>query len=604
MKATNPVILVSLALAASTASAQAPAPPRADAQAQRHEAQLPATASDAVDAFIRAEMERRKIPGLSLAIIQGGEIVKAKGYGATTKGGDTPVTTATLFQAGSISKPVSALGALHLVERGALALDEDVNAKLVTWKVPENEFTRDKKVTLRGLLSHTAGMTVHGFPGYAVDQPVPTLVQVLNGATPANTQPIRVDVLPGSRWRYSGGGYTVMQQMVIDVTGKPFPRYMEGALLGPLGMKESTFEQPLPLETAKRTASGHLHDRKPVKGKWHIYPEMAAAGLWTTPSDLARFAVGVQRAAAGKAVQTVSRQMARQMLTSRKNAYGLGVGLEGSGPTLRFGHGGRDEGFDARLLAYAETGQGAVIMINANDNSEMTTRILGVIARTYHWPDYPTSTPARRSAAEVPDAALIACSGRYEVANNQMLAFAAERGRLVTLVDGLPDEEFLPEGGERFGSAQRDVRLTFVKNGDGAVSGILWNEGGRQRNVPRIGSLFHSLKPQPDPNPARTAKVVAALKAFGQGGNAVAASPVITPGARADLGRAPASDLAALRSLLFLAAQDVSSRAIERHEGAVSRILHYRLVTDSAPRCLLVHMTADDLITDYDIVDD
>src|SRR5262249_3035302 len=155
---------------------------------------------------VQAEMRKRQIPGLSLAIIQNGEIVKAKGYGVTEKGGKSPVTSSTLFQAGSISKPVSAAGALRLVEQGKLELDGDVNAKLVTWKVPENEFTKEKKVTLRGLLSHTAGLTVHGFPGYATDEPVATLVQVLDGAKPANTPPVRVDIVPGSKWRYSGGG--------------------------------------------------------------------------------------------------------------------------------------------------------------------------------------------------------------------------------------------------------------------------------------------------------------------------------------------------------------------------------------------------------------
>src|SRR5262249_17650515 len=190
---------------------------------------------------------------------------------------------------------------------------------------------REKKVTLRGLLSHTAGLTVHGFPGYATDEPVATVVQVLDGAKPANTRSIRVDILPGSKWRYSGGGYTVMQQMVVDVTGKSFPQFMKEAVLEPLGMRESTFEQPLPAEKARLTASGHLRDRSPVKGRWHIYPEMAAAGLWTTPSDLARFAIGVQEAVAGRSGKTLSRQMARQMIAEVKDHYGLGVGLQGSG---------------------------------------------------------------------------------------------------------------------------------------------------------------------------------------------------------------------------------------------------------------------------------
>jgi CubicO group peptidase (beta-lactamase class C family) len=593
MRRTTGIILLSLALGAANARAQGTVLPPKPAE----------SSPDAVDDAIRAEMQKRRIPGLSLAIIQDGKIVKAKGFGVTEKDGDSPVTTSTLFQAGSISKPVSALGALRLVEEGRLALVEDVNARLVTWKVPENEFIREKKVTLRGLLSHTAGLTVHGFPGYATDERVPTLVQVLDGAKPANTSPVRVDILPGSRWRYSGGGYTIMQQLIVDVTGKPFPQFMQEAVLGPLGMQDSTFEQPLPAGKAKLTASGHLQDRSPVKGRWHIYPEMAAAGLWTTPSDLARFAIGLQEALAGTSEKTLSRQMARQMITEQKNTYGLGVGLQGSGTALRFGHGGRDQGFDAQLVAYAETGQGAVIMINVNDNSRMIPRILEVIAREYRWPDYPSSTPSKHPAAEVPEGELGAYVGRYEFANNQMLAFAAERGRLCTLIDGLPDEEFLPQAGGRFHSAHRDVQVTFLKDG-GEVSGFLWNERGQDRKVPRTGPLFHSLKPQSDPDPARTEKVVAALKALAQGGKALAESPLLTSGAREDFGTSPAPILAGLRSVIFLADQDVSSRQMERHKGQVSRILHYRLVTDKADRGLLIHMTPDGLITDYDVVED
>src|SRR5947199_1476359 len=287
MRAATKSILFCLALSAPLARAQTASPPTRPVRAQAADSH-----TDAIDDFVRTQMRRRHIPGLSLAVIQDGKIIRAKGYGVAEQGGERWVTASTLFQAGSISKSVAALGALRLVEQGKLALDEDVNAKLNTWKVPENSFTREKKVTLRGILSHTAGLTVHGFPGYAVNGPVPSLVQVLDGAKPTNTAPIRVDILPGSKWRYSGGGYTVMQQMIIELTGKPFPRFMEDAVLGPLGMNESTYEQPLPADKAKLTATGHSRDRSPIKGRWHIYPEMAAAGLWTTASDLARFAIG------------------------------------------------------------------------------------------------------------------------------------------------------------------------------------------------------------------------------------------------------------------------------------------------------------------------
>jgi CubicO group peptidase (beta-lactamase class C family) len=244
-----------------------------------------------------------------------------------------------------------------LVEDGRLSLDDDVNRCLKQWKLPENDFTKDEKVTLRRILSHSAGLTVHGFPGYAVGAPQPTLVQVLDGVEPANTSAIRVDVIPGSTNRYSGGGYTLMQQMVIEATGKPFPEFMQQAVLTPLLMSASTYEQPLPKEKAATAATGYYANGNEVEGKWHIYPEMAAAGLWTTASDLARFAIGIQQAMAGKSNPVISQSMTRQMLTVHKGNSGLGFGLGGSGKTLSFAHGGRDEGFDAFLIAYAESGQ-------------------------------------------------------------------------------------------------------------------------------------------------------------------------------------------------------------------------------------------------------
>ncbi len=380
---------------------------------------------------------------------------------------------------------------------------------------------------------------------------------------------------------------------------------MQEAVLAPLGMNESTYEQPLPSEKAKLTATGHLRDRSPVKGRWHIYPEMAAAGLWTTASDLARFAIGVQEALAGKSDKTLSRQMTRQMLTNQKDNDGLGVFLEGSGRTLRFKHNGRDEGFDALLVAYAETGQGAVIMINANDNSGAMSHLLAAIAREYHWPDYPTFTSPKRQVTQVAENQLIAYTGRYEIANNQMVTFGAERGHLLTLADGFPDEEFLPEADDRFFSTQQDVQITFLKGQDGEVTGLLWKEGAWERKAPRIGPLFRSLQPHTDPDPSRTEKVLSALKALGRGEKAVADSPVLSPGVRADFGQGGTmDDLAGIRSVIFLMEHDVTGLKIERHKGAVSRILHYRLVTDKADRGLLIHLTADGLITDFDVVED
>ena len=345
--------------------------------------------ADSVDEVIIAQMKKNGIPGLSLAVIDGGKIVKEQGYGFTDENGKTPITPSILFQAGSVSKAVAALGALRLVDKGLLSLDEDVNKKLRTWTVPQNSFTDARKVTLRLLLSHTAGMTVHGFPGYAVGQPLPSLTQILNGETPANTAAIRVDQIPGSQWRYSGGGYQVMQQLSVDVTRKPFPQFMDEAVLKPFGMTSSTYSQPLPADMALRAAKGYggIYDNS-VNGEWLVYPEMAAAGLWTTPADLARFAIGIQNAVSGKSNPVISQSLTKEMLTSQQNNVGLGLFLEGNGETLRFGHDGATAGFEAGMKAYAYLGKGAVIMLNKNHDAPTKAAIFRVIAEEFHWPDY------------------------------------------------------------------------------------------------------------------------------------------------------------------------------------------------------------------------
>lgn len=341
--------------------------------------------ADKLDTLVESKMRQANVVGLSLAIIHGGTIVKAKGYGFADKNGRKPVTVDTLFQAGSISKPVAALGALRLVEQGVLSLDADVNTVLKKWKVPESDFTRYKKVTLRGILSHSAGLTVHGFAGYEVGTPVPKLKQVLDGTEPANSAPVRVQSEPGSAWRYSGGGYTVLQQMVLDTTTKPFPQFMAETVLAPLGMKSSTYEQPLPASRASQAATGYYADLTPVNGRWHIYPEMAAAGLWTTASDLARFVMGVRQAFAGEPQSVISQAMATQMLTVQMGNDGLGLFLNGSGETLQFSHSGRNEGFDSFVMGYARKGQGIAILINANDDSGLLGDLAREIAAMHHW---------------------------------------------------------------------------------------------------------------------------------------------------------------------------------------------------------------------------
>ena len=345
---------------------------------------------DHVDDVIIAQMRERHIPGVALAMIQESRVIREQSYGLADEEKKMPVTSSTLFQAASVSKPVAALGALHLVEQGELSLDENVNAKLRSWKIPENRFTKNHPVTLRLILSHSAGLTVHGFSGYPVGAPIPSLVQILDGKPPANSAPIRVDQIPGSRWSYSGGGFVVMQRMMIDVTGRSFADYMDETVLKPLGMSSSTFRQPLPETWEGRAATGHTDaPRRTVDGRWRVHPELAAAGLWTTAGDLAQFLIGVQRSLAGTLNPVISQSMTRQMLTKQNGDSGLGFMLGGT--PVRFGHNGDNVGFNAITIAF-ETGEGAVILMNANTDIEVLKNILvEAIGEQYHWPGYPLS---------------------------------------------------------------------------------------------------------------------------------------------------------------------------------------------------------------------
>jgi CubicO group peptidase (beta-lactamase class C family) len=329
-------------------------------------------------------MQLYKVPGLSFAVIDNFQIVSVKTYGVIEAGSTTLVTPRTLFQAGSISKPVAATGALYLVQQGKLLLDEDVNRKLKTWKVPENEFTKNEKVTLRRLMSHTAGLTVHGFPGYDVNEPAPALVQIFNGEKPANTAPIRVDFVPGTQVRYSGGGVTIEQQLMMDVTGKSFPDLMHESVLKKIGMADSSYEQPLPPRRAAMTASGTYSDGKVVHGRWHIYPEMAAAGLWTTPTDLSKFAIDIALSKNGKSNRVLSEAITRQMLTPVLEEAGLGFFMDKDNP-WQFGHNGADEGFQALLTMNAESGKGVAIMANSDNGIAVGDFLLQSIAKEYGW---------------------------------------------------------------------------------------------------------------------------------------------------------------------------------------------------------------------------
>lgn len=412
-------------------------------------------------------MKALNVNGVSIAVIRNYEIEWAKGYGLADVATKRPVTVDTLFLAGSISKPVAAAGAMALVEQGKLKLDDDVNEYLKTWKVPENDFTKDQKVTLRRLLSHTAGLTVHGFPGYASTVDVPTVPQILDGAKPANTPAVRVDLLPGSTYRYSGGGYTVAQLMMSEVSGLSFPELLKRTILDKAGMKQSTYENPLPQRLAHVAASGYKSNGEAVPGRYHTYPEMAAAGLWTTASDLARFAIAIQKGREGRATNPILKPATiEEMLRPEKQNYGLGFGINEKDGLKRFGHGGSDVGFQA-LFNASTNGTGFAILTNSENGSRLAAEIALAIAAAYGLPD----KPRERESITLSAQALTRFAGEFEAARIGRVKIRVEGDHLVISIRGPGDVHLFPQSADTFFSLGGVPDLKFSADASSFTGG-------------------------------------------------------------------------------------------------------------------------------------
>lgn len=417
---------------------------------------------------LRARMAFYKVPGMSLAIVDGGELAWTASYGEA--GAGTSTTSETRFQAGSVSKGVAAACALRLVDQGRVSLDEDVNRYLQTWRVPEHAF--GESVTLRHLLSHTAGTTVTGFPGYPVGTPIPTTAQVLAGAAPANTAPVLVDTTPGVEHRYSGGGYTVIQQLVEDMTGWSFEEAAQLLVLEPTGMLRSTFAQPLPQALVPSAAVGHEVDGTPLRGGWRVYPEKAAAGLWSTPEDLAHFALALQRSLIG-ASGLLRPETARAMLTPQAPAYGLGVRVEEQGDDVWFHHRGGTQGYRAYLGASAKGGYGVAVMANGEDAASLLNEVLGAVFEVGGWP------AAQRPVVRPVTLDLAPYVGtyryRFEVFSHT-LSLYAECGSLWATSPSLwhGEREWLPESSTRFVMPDGGVRVIFDAIESDIAHGLLW----------------------------------------------------------------------------------------------------------------------------------
>ena len=409
-------------------------------------------------------MKHYGVPGVSIAVFDKDRVLWAKGYGVMDVETKEPVTDKTLFVAGSISKPVAAMGALKLVEEGKIGLDDNINKVLTTWKLPENALTAGHPVTLRELLSHSGGTTVHGFRGYAEGEAVPSVTEILDGK--GNSAAVRVDLEPGKQWRYSGGGITVMQLALTDIEKAPFPEILRTKVLGPIGMTSSSYEQTFTPERLKLAASGHDAQGRVIPGKRFAYPEMAAAGLWTTPTDLAKFAIEVRRAALGQSNRVLAKNMAALMLKPQiaiggSQEMALGLFLEKHDGEVYYGHGGADAGFIAQLIADRDRGYGAAVMTNSEGRSPaLIGEIMRAIAAEYGWKSY---APAPLAAVILERAVLEGFSGRYRTGSDASLTVSLRGGALFGRETEGGEFELVPVASSEF--ARRDAEVRYVFGG-------------------------------------------------------------------------------------------------------------------------------------------
>jgi CubicO group peptidase (beta-lactamase class C family) len=329
-------------------------------------------------------MRRLHVPGMSIAVIRDFKIDWVKGYGVADAATGTPVDADTRFQAASISKPVTAMAAVRLAQEKRIDLDEDVNRLLHGWKVARAAAW--PPVTPRSLFSHTAGAADgFGFPGYTPGVALPTFEEEMEGRAPSALGPVRFDQPPYRSSRYSGGGILIMQKALGDTTGEPFERLMQRLVLRPLGMAHSSFEGPE--RDGRGYARAHDQTGKRMGAPWHVYPEKAAAGLWTTAGDLARFVIELERGGAGEKGTVLRPDSAREMLAPvGVGDFAVGPRIVRKGAEWYFYHGGSNWGFEAMILGHLRKGYGLVIMTNAQGSGadliqEVQARIFGA----YHW---------------------------------------------------------------------------------------------------------------------------------------------------------------------------------------------------------------------------
>jgi CubicO group peptidase (beta-lactamase class C family) len=429
-------------------------------------------------------MEHYLVPAVSVAVVEQCRLADIRAFGTAAR--NRPATPRTLFQAGSLSKTFTAVAALRLVEQGILSLDGDVRQSLTSWRLPDSPLLEGRMVTLRGLLSHSAGINQEGGVGYVRGTPLPNLRDILEGRPPANTDPIRVITAPGTAWNYSGGGYYIVQALMQDVTGRPFPDLMATLVFRPLRLRDSYFAQPLDAHHVARAATAAGPDGAPLAGGWRDNPELAAGGLWSTPSDIARLLIAMARSLRDEHGAILRQAAAGQQMARGLGNWGLGVDLGSPRSARHFGHTGHNIGFVSEYVFYPDTCQGAVVMTNADQGGWLVTEILRAIGEAYNWPD--RRPPIIQAAAPLTDVLAERFTGTWRLRDFPTERFTITRraGGLYWARVGYVGRDLLPEPAGRLFSPDSRMLFEAISPATGQAQTLSISFGGGRNLADRI----------------------------------------------------------------------------------------------------------------------
>jgi len=410
-----------------------------------------------------------KVPGVSISVIDNFQIEWAKGYGITKTNSQDPVTIFSIFQAASISQAVTAAGTLALAAREEIGLDVNINDYLQSWTIPDNQFTLKDKVTIRKLLSRSSGLVPLEYEGVESIENKPSLLQILRGEKTVNP-PVYVANTPGTKLEYSEACFAILEKLIKDVSGQSFPGFMTEILLTPLKMERSSFADLLTEQLFTDAVFGHNREGFPSEGKGHIYPVTAANGFWTTPSDLAIFTVELMSAALGHSQNIFDSELARSMLSIHIGNQGLGFFIADEGDNLHFYIRGKNKGFSSFLVGYPVKGQGVVILANSENGEYLIDEILRAVSEAYNWPHF---LPEVKKYLRLDPSVYQLYEGLYEVNPEYQLNVSFEDYYLIIQPTGQKATRFFVENTTTFFSTDPYIRIRFVRDAEGTVTGLV-----------------------------------------------------------------------------------------------------------------------------------